>query len=169
MKRTAIKSKEIATKFALASKNCDLELLNNLLSKDGAFHIQDTLLETIEVSKDEFLRWYKEKLDAVPIESIDYDQCLHCYLGKPVVLFNNGKFPRQVQDSSERTKTGLALNISGNKIIEIAFCYTFLKMENKYVYQATGDRIKKFIEDGLKQKNAITKGIADQSKEFNLE
>jgi hypothetical protein len=169
MKRTASKSKEIATKFALASKNSDIVLLKRLLSKDGSFHIQDPSLETIEVSRDEFLRWYKEKLDTVTIESIDYDQCLHCYLGKPVVLFNNGKFPRQVQDSSERTKTGLALNISGNKILEIAFCYTFLNMENKYVYQATGDRIKKYIEDGLKQKKAIAKGIADQSKEFNLE
>lgn len=161
MKVRSIKSKDIATKFAEASKNRDLESLARLLRKDGAFHIEDSTLNTIEVKKEEFLKWYKSKLESAIIEGIDYDQCLMCLIGKPVVLFNNGKFPRQAKDSSERTKTGLALNILGNKIFEIAFCYTFLKTENKYVFEVTGERIKKYIEDGLSEDEAIAKGMAD--------
>jgi len=168
MKKTLIQSKDIASKFALASKNRDLELLKRLLSKDGSFHILDSALDTIEVPREEFLAWYKEKLATIPIESIDYDQCLLCLFGKPVVLFNNGNFPRQAKNSSERRKTGLALNIKSKKIFEIAFCYTFLKTENKFVFEVTGEKIKKYIEDGLSQEEAIAKGVADESNEFKF-
>lgn len=168
MKGTSIKSKDIAVKFANASKNRDLKSLTRLLRKDGEFHIEDSNLNTIEVKKEEFLKWYEAKLETVTIESIDYDQCLMCLIGKPVVLFNNGKFPRQAKDSSERTKTGLALNILGNKIFEIAFCYTFLKTENKYVFEVTGEKIKKYIEGGLSEDEAIAKGVTDESLEFSL-
>lgn len=159
MKVKLIKSKDIAAKFAEASKNRDLQALTRLLRNNGAFHIEDSTLSTIEVKKEEFLKWYKCKLETVTIESIEYDQCLMCLIGKPVVLFNNGKFPRQANDSSERTKTGLALNILGNKIFEIAFCYTFLKTENKYVFEVTGEKIKKYMEEGLSEDEAIAKGI----------
>jgi hypothetical protein len=162
MKETLGKSKDIASQFALASKNRDLELLKRILRKDGSFHIQDLTLNTVEAKREEFLEWYKNKLETVTIESIVYDQCLMCYLGKPVVIFNKGKFPRLPKDSSERTKTGLVLNIRGNKIYEIAFCYTFLQNENKYVFEVIGENIKKYIDSGLSEDEAIAKGIADE-------
>jgi hypothetical protein len=168
MKGTLTQTKDIAAEFALASKNNDIGLLKKLLSKDGSFHIQSPSLDTIEVQREEFLEWYKKKLDATTIESIEYDQCLLCLLGKPVVLFNNGKFPRQVKDSSERAKTGLVLNIRDSKIIEMGFCYTFLRTENKNVFETTGEKIGKYIEAGIPKKEAITKAIADESREFNL-
>lgn len=160
MEGTLIQSKDIATKFALASKNNDLESLKKLLSKDGSFHIQNASLDTIEVPKEEFLRWYKEKLDSAVIESIDYDQCLLCLLGNPVVIFNNGKFPRQPKDSGEKAKTGLALNIKGNKIIEMGFCHTFLKNENKHVFEIRGEKIKEYVNQGFSTEEAIAKSRA---------
>jgi len=54
MTETLIESKDVTAKFALASKNSDLESLKKLLSKDGSFHIQDASLDTIEVSKKSF-------------------------------------------------------------------------------------------------------------------
>ncbi len=168
METTLIKKQDITLQFALASKNKDIELLMALLSEDGSFHIQNSSRETIEVRKEEFLRWYKEKLEATTIESIEYDQCLFCLLGSPVVLFNNGKFPRLVKDCGERTKTGLALNIKDNKIAELGFCYSLLKTENKPIFEATFKKIAKYIEAGVPKKEAIAKGRTEESKEFNL-
>jgi hypothetical protein len=168
METTEIKTKDIAVEFALASKNNDIELLKTLLSKDGTFHIQNQVLNTIEVGREEFLRWYKEKLDTTNIESIEYDQCLFCLLGNPVVLFNNGRFPRQVKDCGERTKTGLALKIRDNKIAEMAFCYSLLKIENKPIFEGTFKRIAKYEKAGMPRKEAIARGRAEEAKEFNL-
>jgi len=83
-------------------------------------------------------------------------------------LIQQRKISRQTKDSSERTKSGLALNITCNKIIEFAFCYTFLKTENKGVFEVTGGKIRKYIEGGLSQEEAVAKGVEDQSREFNL-
>ena len=168
METTLIKKQDITLEFALASKNKNIELLKALLSEDGTFHIQDQDRNTIKVGREDFLKWYKEKLDITTIESIEYDQCLFCLLGSPVVLFNNGKFPRLVKDCGERTKTGLALNIRDNKIAEMGFCYSLLKTENKPIFEATFEKIAKYIEAGIPKNEAITKGRADESKEFNL-
>ena len=168
MKETLIQTKDIAAEFVFASKKKDLALLKSLLSEDGVFEIQNKKLEIVEGNKKQFLKWYESKLAKAEIESNEYDQCLLCLFGKQVILFNNGKFPRAVKDSSERAKTGLALEIKDYKIDHIRFCFTFLKAENKNVFQATGEKIGKYIEDGLPRKEAIAKGIEDESKEFNL-
>ena len=168
METTLIKKQDITLEFALASKNKNIELLKALLSEDGTFHIQDQASNTIKVGREDFLKWYKEKLDVTTIESIEYDQCLFCLLGSPVVLFNNGKFPRQVKDCSERTKTGLALNIIENKIAEMGFCYSLLKTENEPIFEATFKKIARYMEAGIPKKEAISIGRADESKEFNL-
>jgi len=43
-----------------------------------------------------------------------------------------------------------------------------LKTENKGVFKVTGEKIRKYIEGGLSQEEAVAKGVEDQSKEFNL-
>ncbi len=56
-------------------------------------------------------------------------------IGNKVVLFNGGKFPRVIKDVSERSKTGLMLEIEDDKIIGINFCYVFAKTENLYQFE----------------------------------
>ena len=169
MKHPPDHSKDLVAEFVLASKNKDLKSLKRILSKDGEFHIQDSSFNVIAVSKPEFLEWYKERLYASAIESVDYDQCIFCLIGSPVVLFNNGKFPRPLRDNTEVSKTGLMFNIVGSKIYEISFCYRFLATENKHIYEITGDRIRKYMEDGLSTEEAVDRGEADELKEFNIE
>lgn len=103
------------------------------------------------------MNWYKHKLENTTITDIDYDQCLHCSIGNPVVLFNHGKFPREEKDYSARSKTGLMLNIKDNKIAEIKFYFVFLKTENKCCFEVDGEKIKAYIEQGLSIDEAIQK------------
>ena len=86
---------------------------------------------------------------------IDYDNCIHCSIGNPVVLFNNGLFPRDIKDVSERSKTGLMLRIEHNKIIEIKFCYAFAVTENKYVFDCKMAKIKEYEAKGFSYKEAF--------------
>ena len=160
MEGTLIQSKDIAAKFAIASKNSDLELLNKLLSKDGSFHIQDPSLDTIVVSKKEFLKWYKEKLDAVTIEYIDYDQCMFCRIGNTVVLFNHGLFSITFKHNWERSRVGLMIEVQDNKISEVNFCRVFLNTTNKAVFECRAEKIEEYIAQGLTKEQAIKKSLA---------
>ena len=162
METTLIKTEDIATEFARGTKQKDIELLKTLLNKDGTFQIQNEELDTIEVDKREFIKWYKDKLDSTTVTTIDYDQCILCATGNSVVLFNSGKFPRAIIDDSERSKTGLMLNIKNGKINDIRFCFSFLKTENRNVFECRGEKIKEYIKQGLSTSEAIKKarGIA---------
>jgi len=66
-------------------------------------------------------------------------------LVKPVFLFNGGKFPRETKKESERSKMGLMLNVQEDKIMEIKFCFVFLKTENKYLFECIAEKIKSLI------------------------
>lgn len=55
--------------------------------------------------------------------------------------------------------TGLAFDFKNDKIIRIKFCFTFLKTENKYVFQCRGEKIQEFIEQGLSETEAIQKAL----------
>lgn len=157
MKTTLIKTKDIVTQFALATQNKDFKILKSLLLEDGEFEIENEIdfSDKITVNKKKFLKWYKTKIENATITNISYDECLSCFIGNPVVLFNHGEFPRKTVDYSERSKTGLMLNVKGDKIMDIQFCFVFLKTENKYLYQCIGDRVKKLIDRGFPLDDAI--------------
>lgn len=70
-------------------------------------------------------------------------------IGNSVVIFNDGKFPRTIKDSSERSKTGIMIDVKDYKIITLKFCFLFLKTENKYKYECTLDEINKLEKQGL--------------------
>lgn len=146
---TAIKTTDIAIEFAKATRLNDIELLNSLLHENGEFEIQDKENEVIDANKSEFLKWYKTKLDTMPITKITYDQCLHCCIGNSVVIFNDGTFPRAIKDSSERSKTGIMIDAKDNKITRLKFCFVFLKTENKYEFECTRDKVKELQKQGL--------------------
>ena len=141
MEKLLIKTKDISIEFANAIKLKDIKLIEYLLSDTGTFAIQDFELETIEASKEQFIKWFSQKLERVTIYKVDFDQCLHCMIGNKVVLFNEGKFPRAIKDVSERSKTGLMLEIEANKISSISFCYVFAKTENLYQFECNQIKI----------------------------
>jgi hypothetical protein len=161
METTLIKpaeiTKDIVNEFVLASQNKDLKSFRELLSKTGEFEIQTNDLKTKTVGKQKFIKWYESKLDSEPIVSIEYDQCIFCIIGNPVILFNHGKFPRVNIEYAERAKSGLMLNIKDDKIINIKFCFSLMKTENRPLFECCGDKIKEFMNQGLPQKEAIKK------------
>jgi len=159
MTTTLTRTADIVNEFALATQNKDIKVLKNLLYQGGEFEIENESDFSVRliVTKQKFLKWYKTKLENIDITEINYDQCLHCSIGNPVVLFNQGKFPREEKDSSARSKTGLMLNIKDTKITEIRFCFVFLKTENKCGFEVDGEKIRALIAQGLSIDEAIYK------------
>lgn len=154
METTKTVYKEIAIAFANASADKDFDVVKTLLSDKGVFEIQTNNLDTKEVNKKKFLDWFFKKLEETQIESIDYDQCLHCSFGSPVVLFNGGQFPRRIKDSSERSKTGIMLECEDGQIRTLKFCFVFFHTDNDFVFEC---RIK------AAQKRERELGIIDDS------
>lgn len=150
-----VSKKILVESFAEASRSKDFETLKMLLDEGGEYEIQPETKISDIVDRSSFIEWYKGKLEAISITDIEYDQCVHCELGKPVVLFNKGKFPKNLRESHERSKAGLMLKIKNSKIIEIKFCYIFLKTENKYVFECQGEEMKKLIKGGMTPDQAI--------------
>jgi hypothetical protein len=140
---------EIVTLFTEAVLEKNYVLISELLSDKGEYTIQDKDLETIDVNKTEFLKWFLAKLRDIKILSVDYDQCSLCKIGNPVIIFNKGLFPKTAIDDSEKSMTGLMLDIQENKIIGITFCYSFLHRENKYLLDCKAEKIKKLMNEGF--------------------
>ena len=141
--------KEIVVQFTEAVQEKNYVLISELLSDKGEYTIQDKDLETIDVNKTEFLKWFLAKLRDIKILSVDYDQCSLCKIGNPVIIFNKGLFPKTAIDDSEKSMTGLMLDIQENKIIGITFCYSFLHRENKYLLDCKAEKIKKLMNEGF--------------------
>jgi len=97
-----VKAKDIVKIFSEAIKENNLELISSLLCTDGIFETQDDESNTLESDKQTFINWLSLKLNAVTIQTINYDNCLQCKMGNLVVSFNDGQFPRVIKNSSER-------------------------------------------------------------------
>lgn len=139
---TLSNTKGIAKEFATAVETKDLNHIKNLLSEDGIFDIQGNET-TLEVNKFEFIKWFAPILESFTITKIEYDHCLHCSIGNPVVLFNNGTFPRTAKSPTEYSKTGIMLDVKDGKIITLKFCFKFLKNENKAVLECMVEEMRK--------------------------
>ena len=72
--------------------------------------------------------------------TVEYDQCLFCKVGNPVVLFNGGTFPHNPVEFYERNKQGLMLEFEDDLISGITFCGTFVRTHNKYNFENKGYR-----------------------------
>jgi hypothetical protein len=121
--------------FANATIKNDLLKIQELLCDSGDYEIQTKNLVIRKANKKSFLKWFKNKLFVTQVINVDYDQCLHCYIGNSVLLFNYGEFPIIPKDSSFRTKMGLMLDVQNNSIKRIKFCAVFLKKENPFVFE----------------------------------
>lgn len=127
MNKVKVPSKTIK-EFIRASFENDFEAFNDLLSSKGEFNIQDQDEEILEVNKNEFIDWYKNKLIHFSIQSVEFDHCSKCVKGGNVVMFNKGLFPVQNKKPWNMHLTGLLIEEEEGQIINIAFCYAF---ENK--------------------------------------
>ena len=155
--KTLTKQKDTVQQFVKALKEKDVDTIASLLDADGGFAIQDAELNTVFVSKVDFIQWFSDKLSATEIASVTTDQCVFCVVGNPVILVNDGQFPRIIKDSSERSKTGLMLGIKEGRISQIKFCYSLLKTENKYVYEIRLEAIQHHMANGLTFHEAYAK------------
>jgi hypothetical protein len=134
----------------------NLDLLSSLLAEDGTFNTKDGDLNPIDnSSKVEFLSWFLPVLSETNISSIEYDNCILCKTGNPVVLFNDGQFPAMKVESANKSMTGLMLDISDGLIKEIAFCYSFASRENKYQFECNSEEVDKLIAQGVPLMEAI--------------
>jgi hypothetical protein len=138
--------------------------LYDLLAPDGEFNAQDAECNNTEVNRDEFIAWIKSRLAEESVTAYYYDQCTFCSIGSPVVLFNDGSFPRQIQDDSESMKTGLMLDIEGDKIKEIAFCYRFLNTENKHCFEVKADQMKALMDQGMSFEEAYGRVMGEENE-----
>ena len=129
------KTKDIISILKKAFLDNNIEVLGTLLDDNGSFDIQNKQLDCDTVNKSDFVKWIGKKLASQKVESVEIDQCLYCEIGNPVLIINNGKFPRKVKEPSERSKTGLMINEKNGKIKEIKFCYVFAKTENLYQFE----------------------------------
>ena len=168
MTQTLTLTQNIAVEFALASKSKDLHHLESLLSEDGTFDIQLGDLETQEVGKHEFMKWYEMKLQETEITSIAYDQCLFCHIGNRVVLFNDGQFPRSIKDCSERSKTGIMLDVKYGLITTLKFCYLFANADNPYVIECQLAKIKEYKSQGMPFKEAYKNVFGEYPPEIEI-
>lgn len=134
-----------------------IQLLSSLLASDGVFETQLPDLETTQSNKETFLNWLSVKLKEIRITDVFFDQCIYCAIGSPVVIFNDGQFPRVIKDASERSKTGLMLEVTEGKITYIKFCYLFVKTENKYKFQCKKETIKYYMDQGFSFDEAYRK------------
>ena len=119
-------AQEFAEAFAMKNR-FDIE---NLLCDDGIFEIQNEDLETEEVDKMTFLDWFFPILARQLSLPFYLDRCAGCMNGKPVIIFQDGKFPRSRWKLGEMQKSGLMIEEKDNKIVKIMFCYSFCETEN---------------------------------------
>jgi hypothetical protein len=63
------------------------------------------------------------------------DKCLHCRIGNPVIIFENGRFPVFTRNPWQREKCGLMLEFDDNLVSGITFCFVFLNSDNPYLFE----------------------------------
>lgn len=145
----------IIEKFIHSVRKKNRELFESLLDDKGQFDLQDTSQETKAGGKDEFVDWFFGLLELTEISSVNVDSCIFCSPGNTVVIFNEGKFPRKIKGDSEKAKTGLMLEIRNGKIAHIQFCFSFLKTENKAVFEIKLQKVKQLLDIGLTMEDAL--------------
>jgi hypothetical protein len=133
--------KDLVEKFAKALAHYRVDMIEQLLSEDGEYNYYDIDGEEEEEGDKqgmiEYLKRVCEPLLFTASEpaTVEYDQCLFCKVGNPVVLFNGGTFPHNPIEFYERNKQGLMLEFKDDLICGITFCGTFIKTENDYNYR----------------------------------
>jgi hypothetical protein len=132
----------ITKKLANAIASFDIAKIDELLSDDGEYCIQDEKDVTVLTNKTNFINWLSSCFDDFlsandDCDRLNYiiDKCSYCRIGNPVIIFENGKFPVITRNSWEREKCGLMLEFKDNLVSDISFCYLFITTDNLYHFE----------------------------------
>ena len=147
---TTIKTdqKTITTELAEAISSFNIDKVADLLSENGEYGIQDEKDEIVPTNKANFIKWLSDCIDEFLFVNEDrtklnyiIDQCLHCRIGNPVIIFENGRFPVFTRDLAQREKCGLMLEFDNNLVSDISLCFLFVKTDNPYLYEKRCSRL----------------------------
>jgi hypothetical protein len=134
--------KTIATELAEAIASFNITKVAGLLLEKGQYCIQDEKDDIIISNKVNFINWLSNCIDEFIFVNeernrLNYimDKCLHCRIGNPVIIFENGRFPVFTRDPWQREKCGLMLEFDDNLVSGITFCFVFLKTDNPYLFE----------------------------------
>lgn len=134
--------KTLTLELAEALSEFNIDVVGNLLLDNGEFQILDDKDETIISDKAGFILWLMKCFDEYisvneDCKRLDYiiDQCLHCKVGNPVIIIDNGRFPVFTRNSWDREKIGLMLEFKNKMISDITFCGFFLKTDNPFQFE----------------------------------
>lgn len=137
-----IDQETITLELAKAIAAFNIAKVAELLSENGEYCIQDEKEEIVISNKAKFINWLTNCFDEFlyvkeDSNELDYtvDQCLHCKIGNPVIIFENGRFPVFTRKPWQREKCGLMLEFDGNLVSGITFCFVFLKTDNPYLFE----------------------------------
>jgi len=134
--------KTITIELANAIASFDIDKVTTLLSEKGKYNILDEKNKIVNGNKVSFINWFTNCIDEFlfvndDTTKLDYiiDQCLHCRIGNPVIIFENGRLPILTRNAWEREKCGLMLEFDDNLVSGITFCFVFLKTDNPYLFE----------------------------------
>jgi hypothetical protein len=69
------------------------------------------------------------------------DRCLYCWIGNPVIIFENGRYPVFTRNSWEREKCGLMLEFKDNLVSDISLFFMFVDTDNPYLFEMRRSRL----------------------------
>lgn len=132
----------IAIELANAIASFNIAKVAELLSEEGEYCIQDEKDEIVITSKVNFLNWLNDCIDEFLFVNEErnqlnfiIDHCVHCRIGNPVIIFENGRFPVFTRDPWQREKCGLMLEFDDNLVSGITFCFLFLETDNPFLFE----------------------------------
>jgi hypothetical protein len=146
-KSISISQEQLTEKFANAVARFEISEVAQLLSENGEYNWMKRQGELVDAgTKQGFLSWLSERFAPYIFTgsqqlSYEFDQCIFCRVGNPMVLFEAGHFPVQPIDPFDRDKQGLMLEFENDIINRITFCVGFLNTENDCQYQYCRDRV----------------------------
>ena len=134
--------KTIVIELAEAIATFNITKVADLLIENGEYWIQDEKDEIVLSNKVNFVKWLSDCFDEFLFVNeertrLNYiiDQCLHCRIGNPVIIFENGRFPVFTRDIAQREKCGLMLEFDDDLVSDISLCFLFLKTDNPFLFE----------------------------------
>ena len=142
--KVPIDTKEIVKQFASAVHDKDINLIASLLADDGIFENREEGLHLEnDKTKATFLKWFIHELSSNAIYSVNFDTCNSCYIGNPVLLFNDGQFPatKPATGWGNNSISAMMLGVANGKINMIKFCNSMKRTKSKFWFQVFGEEI----------------------------
>jgi len=95
-KDVSIVQKVLVQELAEAISSGNIQLIHDLLDENGEYIIADSKLELQKADKYGFLTWINSLMEERQLGfenklTYEFDHCLHCQIGNPVILLDGGR------------------------------------------------------------------------------